>query len=674
MEKLHLDRQTIDGTQFTISQLAQICPAAITEVADPNTGTVSRKVNFEVLRSMLGDLVVENQHEVYDFTWVGKRAAAAEAAQPIDKTLRPCVNESVDWDTTQNLYIEGDNLQVLKLLQNSYNTNHNGIKMIYIDPPYNTGKDFVYHDDFSQSREDYDEAAGNRDELGNRFYVNNDSNGRFHSDWCSMMYSRLLVCRNMLADDGVIFISIGEQEIDNLKKISDEVFGEENFIAIFIWEKTQHFGRQKLNSYSNNDYVLCYGKQIGKIEDGKLKLKELLVETVKTELQDAPLFNASNNINTLTFPPLSTKFNMRDGIYNQSNSADYELLDSVTVKNGRNLNEFRLRFRSRWSNQTVQDEIKKRTTFWVKTESFAIRAIYGGNRASTDAPRQIIFTNSSNPMATKDRFDKRVDTSENATNHLVALMGGEYFSYPKPVSLIKYLCSILYSDKNKDFVKEGVFLDFFSGSATTAHAVMQLNAEDGGNRRFIMVQLPEPTPEDSEARRAGYENICEIGKERIRRAGKKIKAEHPDANIDTGFRVLKLSDSNFKQVSFAPKDYNQTMLTALIDNIQDGRTDLDLLFDCLLRWGIELSMPIARIETDHCHILNVNDGDLVACLDRDATITESVIDSIAKMHPVRIALLDTAFSEASHKMNIFEQFKQRLGWDDETASKSIRVI
>lgn len=687
MNKSYLSRETKDGTQLTIEQIAAICPSAVTEVRDENTGEIVRKVNFTTLRQLLGDLTVDTPREAYDFTWVGKNAARREAAAPIDMTLRPCVEESKEWDTTKNLYIEGDNLQVLKLLQNYY---AGQIKMIYIDPPYNTGKDFVYHDDFHQLQSDYEAAASVRDGLGNRYYANKNTNGRFHSDWCSMIYSRLYVAQTLLDEDGIIFISIGDDELKNLKNICDEVFGETNFIAQFVWEKTQHFGRQKLNSYSNNDFVLCYGKNIYQMPDNKLK--ELLVENIKTDLQDAPLFNASNNINTLSFPIGSTKFNMRDGVYHDTTNDDYELLDPVEVKDGYNANVFRLRFRSRWSNNTVQEEVKKGTIFWVKTTSFAIRAIYGEGRSSTDAPRQIIFTNTTNPMATKDRIGKRIDTSENATNKLAQMMNRDCFDYPKPVSLIKYFCSLVYDRHNLDFNKDGIVLDFFSGSSTTAQAVMELNAEDGGSRKFIMIQLPENLDENLKVAEPNSKitienaiSICdsinaphlitEIAKERIRRAGKKIKEENPNVqDLDTGFRVLKLDESNFKQVSFPANQYSQDMLAGLWDNIKDDRTDLDLLFDCMLRWGVELSLPIERTEADHCQILNVNDGDLVACLDRNGKVTEDVIDAIADMQPLRIVLLDTAFEEASQKMNIYELFKQRLGWSDDQASKQIRVI
>lgn len=656
--------ETPDMTAENIEKIAELFPNCVTEMRDEN-GKIKRGINFEMLKQMLSPDVVDGD-ECYEFTWVGKKASVVEANKPIRKTLRPCPEESKDWDTTENLYIEGDNLEVLKLLQESY---LGKVKMIYIDPPYNTGNDFIYADDFMRSQQEENEQMGMYDEDENRLFKNTDTNGRFHSDWCSMMYSRLMLARNLLTDDGVIFISIDDNEQENLKKLCDEVFGESNYICPFIWEKTQHFGRQKLNSYCNNDYILCYAKNL--YSD---KLKELLVENIKTELQDAPLFNASNNINTLNFPIGCTIFNMADGVYTTTTSNDYELLNPVIVENGKNKNAFSLRFRSRWSNETVQTEILKGTTFWVKTTSFAIRAIYGGNRHSTDAPRQILFTNSNNPMATKSRFNYRIDTSENASSQLAVLMDGSYFSYPKPVSLIEYFITLLYNEKKENYENDFIVLDFFSGSATTAHAVMQLNAEDNGHRKFIMVQLPEPCDEQSEAYKAGYKNICEIGKERIRRAGEKIKAENGLAvqNPDVGFRVLKLADSNMKDVYYAADDYKQADLFDMISNIKDDRTDLDLLFGCLIDWGLPLSMPYTSEQIEGCTVHTYNDGDLIACFDEN--IPESVVKEIASRKPLRAVFRDSSFANSPAKINVFEIFKLYMPEDADDISKRVRVI
>jgi len=393
-----------------------------------------------------------------------------------------------------NLYIEGDNLDVLVKMQNAF---CNKIRMIYIDPPYNTGNDFVYKDSFK--------------------------------NWADMITPRLELGKNLLTDDGVIFISIGEEEVDTLKTICNKVFGKENFITKFIYEKTQHFGRQKLNTYSNAEYILCYAREL--IKNGKIK--ELLVESINTELLDAPLYNASNNIANITFPAKSVKFNLKDGIYTKTKSKEYELLNNVQVKNGKNANDFTLRFRSRWSAKTVIEELKKGTTYWIKTESFAVRAVYNGGRKTNIAPKQIIFTNPKNP--TISRFGERVTTSETATTHLEKLMGGKYFNYPKAVSLISYLISLIYDEKTQSFPNDFTVLDFFSGSATTAHACMHLNSLDNGSRKFILVQKTEPPSKNSLAAKKGYNTICEIGIERIKKAGKEIKKINP--NIEIGFTV-----------------------------------------------------------------------------------------------------------------------------------------
>ena len=646
MDKLKM--QTANKADENFKKLAAMFPNAVTETIDEN-GEVVRAIDKDVLMQEISCKVVDGNEERYQFTWPDKKKSILLANAPIAKTLRPCREESVNFDNTENLYIEGDNLEVLKLLQETY---LGKIKMIYIDPPYNTGNDFVYNDDFAESADEYKYSSGQFNEFGKQMVQNLESNGRFHTDWLNMIYTRLKLAKDLLTPDGIIFISIDDNEKDNLKKVCDEIFGESNFIAPFIWEKTQHFGRQKLNSYSNNDYILCYGKNI--FDE---KLKELLVENIKTELQDAPLFNASNNINTLVFPPQSTKFNMKDGTYYESTSEDYELLNPVIVENGLNSNEFSLRFRSRWSNQTVQKELQNGTTFWVKTETFAIRAIYGGNRASTDAPKQIIFTNSNNPMVAKDRFGQKVDTSENASNSLKTLLGGGYFSYPKPVSLIKYLCSLLYSEEKEEFEKDFYVLDFFSGSATTAHAVMQLNAEDGGNRKFIMVQLPEETDEKSEAYKAGYKNICEIGKERIRRAAKKIAEEYPEAKFDGGFRVLKCDTSNMKDVYYNPAEYEPSLFSRLEDNIKEDRTPEDLLFQVMLDLGILLSSKIQcevwRVESGaEYKYFNVEDGYLIACFDKN--VTEELITEIAKQKPYYFVMRDSSMANDSVATN-FEQ-------------------
>lgn len=397
----------------------------------------------------------------------------------------------------ENLYIEGDNLDVLRKIQTEYKDK---IRMIYIDPPYNTGNDFVYNDSFK--------------------------------NWADMIEPRLELGRELLSDNGVIFISIGEEEVDTLKRVCDKVFGRENFITKFIYEKTQHFGRQKLNAYSNAEYILCYAKEL--IKNGKIK--ELLVEGVNTNLLDAPLYNASNNLSEITFPAGSVKFNIEDGFYTNTTSDKYVLKNKVRVNGGKNFNDFTLCFRSRWSEKTVKEEIEKGTTFWIKTTDFAIRAVYAGGRISKKAPKQIIFTNPKNP--TISRFGERVTTSETATAHLEKLMGGKYFNYPKAVSLISYLISLIFDEETQTFPNNFTVLDFFSGSGTTAHACMHLNALDNGDRKFILVQKPEMPSKNSLAQKAGFKTICEIGKERILRAAKEINKINPNISMDFEIRRL----------------------------------------------------------------------------------------------------------------------------------------
>ena len=447
MDKLHLDRQTTDGTQFTIAQLAELCPSAITEVTDPNTGKVSRKVNFTILRQMLGDLAVENPHEVYDFTWVGKTAAAREAAQPITKTLRPYPDESEDWENTQNVYIEGDNLQVLKLLQESYDRS---VKMIYIDPPYNTGKDFVYHDDFHQTQEEYDEAAGAKDELGNRFRQNTNSNGRFHSDWCSMMYARLLVCRNMLADDGVIFISIDDNEVENLRKICDEVFGEDNFINNFMWLH----GKGKKDTWSRTlqQYILAYAKN-----------KKNLPEWNEREFTNYEFSNPDNDPKGKWF---SGSLSFSEGRSNPLHPNYYTIKSPTGVV-----------WKRQWqiSEKEMNELINAGDVSWgdpIKQDGVPRQKIRPG---IIDIIPNNIFEN--------------CGTTKGASNDLAILMGKECFSYPKPVELMKKLIDIT-------TISDGIIIDFFSGSSTLAHAIMKKNQEDGSKIKFIMVQLPESLDEN----------------------------------------------------------------------------------------------------------------------------------------------------------------------------------
>ena len=627
----YIDIQTPDGAELNLDALYKIAPSCFTE-AKGDDGEVRRVVDFNKLRLLLGDNAVEDTPEVYDFSWVGKRAALQEAVAPINKTLRPCPEESVDWDKTQNLYIEGDNLEVLKLLQNSY---MGKVKMIYIDPPYNTGNDFVYHDDFTQSAEEYDES--NRDEEGNRYRRNTDSNGRFHSDWCSMIYTRLMVARSLLTDNGVIFISIDENEIQNMRKITDEVFGESNFISQLGWQKV--YSPKNQARYFSNDYefVLCYCKNISSFSINLLP---------RTEAMNARYKNPDND------PRGDWKAG--DCVGNGVRSQGY--YDVVSPKTGKVFNV-------------------PQGKHWVYARDNMMKMIednriwFGKDGNSFPAVKQFLSDVTGRRPSSLLMYEDYGHT-DMAKKDLIKLfkdLENVPFDTPKPVKLIKML-SIIGSDK------EDIVLDFFSGSATTAQAIMELNEETQSNRKFILVQMPEIIDDNPGAIKIGLNNIAEVGKERIRRAGKTIKEENPltAQDLDTGFRVFKCDSSNYKDVAFAPKDYTQDMLAGLLDNIKEDRTDLDLLFDCMLRWGVELSLPLSTTKVDGCTIHNVNDGDLVACF--DGNVTEAVIDAIADLSPLRVVFRDSSFNEAAQKMNLFELFKQKCDWTDEEVKNNVRVI
>lgn len=551
--------QSADGAQLNLDALYQIAPSCFTEVVDPDSGGVKRVVNFDVLRQLLGDNAVEDAPEAYEFNWVGKQAARAEVLKPIKKTLRPVKEDSVDWDNTQNLYIEGDNLEVLKLLQKSY---LGKVKMIYIDPPYNTGNDFVYHDDFAMSADEYAEASGSVDELGNKYIKNMDSNGRFHSDWCSMMYSRLMVARSLLSEDGVIFISIDDNEVENLRKICDEVFGGVNFITQIIWQKIHSIKNDAKFFSENHEYSLVYSKNKECYHVGLLPRTAEMNERYKNLDNDSrgpwqsgdlvASGERSNGHFMIKSPKTGKIFDVPQGkhwVYSEENLA--KLLKDNQIWFGIDGNSFprKKRFLSEVQNGRTPN------TIWLSEE-------VGHNQTATREVKQLFN-------------DKK------------------YFDFPKPVTYIMQMLRI-------STQSDSIILDFFSGSATTAHAVMQLNAEDGGNRKFIMVQIPEETPEDSEARKAGYNTIPEIAKERIRRAGKKIKEESPltTADLDTGFRVFRLDEGNYEDVKRSPKEFKQDQLDLFLNNIKTDRNDLDLLFGCMLDWGVQLSLPMTQEVVD----------------------------------------------------------------------------
>ena len=574
-------------------------------------GKLKKAINFDLLRQMLSGDVIEG-NEAYEFTWVGKKAAIVEANKPIRKTLRPCKEESVNWDSTENLYIQGDNLEVLKLLQESY---LGKVKMIYIDPPYNTGNDFIYRDDFKQNTTDYDEDSGVYDEYGNRMFKNTDSNGRFHSDWCSMIYSRLMLARNLLSDDGVIFISIGEEEIENLHKIADEVMGRRNLLGTILWKKKTN-GNNMGFLPPVHDYIICYAKNINGITDMGYPVSKEFIEKTFSNPDDDPRgpwttsdlsANHKGPFFSITNPTTGESFFPPEGRYWVFNA----------------------------------QEIQKRITDG--------RIIFG--KSGTARPVQKVFAADRQFVRTRAEswWDKN-GMNEDATAELKELFGvAKLFTHPKPTKLLKHLITIA-TEKND------IVLDFFSGSSTTADAVMQINAEDNGKRKFIMVQLPEICADDSPAKEAGYRTICELALERIRRAAKKIAEEHPDAKFDGGFRVLKLDETNMKNVYYAPADYEQNVLDLLESNIKEDRTDLDLLFGCLLEWGLPLSLPYQSENIDGCTVHNYNDGDLIACFDEN--IPDSVIKTIAKRQPLRAVFRDSSFASSPAKINVTQIFKE----------------
>ena len=628
-----MELQSADGAQLNLDALYQIAPSCFTEVADPDTGGVKRVINFDVLRQLLGDNAVEVAPEAYEFNWVGKQAARAEVLEPIKKTLRPVKEDSVDWDNTQNLYIEGDNLEVLKLLQKSY---LGKVKMIYIDPPYNTGKDFIYHDDFAMSADEYAEASGSVDELGNKYIKNMDSNGRFHSDWCSMMYSRLMVARTLLSEDGVIFISIDEHEEENLKKISNEIFGCSNFVGTIIWERA--FAPKNDAKYlsDSHDYVLVFAKTIDKFQIGLLPRSEEANARYKNPDNDPRGPWTADNMTVKTY----------------SANYDYEIVTPngsvMSPPNGR----------CWFTSKERMDKLIQENRVWFGET--------GGNM-----PRLKRFLCDVQQGMTATTIWKYTEVGHNqeGRQELKKLFDNKgYFDGPKPLRLISRILTIANLSANS------IILDFFSGSATTAHAVMQLNAEDGGNRKFIMVQIPEETPEDSEARKAGYNTIPEIAKERIRRSGKKIKEESPltTADLDTGFRVFRLDEGNYEDVKRSPKEFKQDQLDLFLNNIKTDRNDLDLLFGCMLDWGVQLSLPMTQEVVDGKTIYTVNDGDLVACFAEN--VSEDVVKAMAEKMPLRVIFRDSCFAQDADKINIYETFKQKLDWSDQEVVKNIRVI
>lgn len=607
--------ESMDIVAQNVENIGNLFPDCITEARDEN-GKIQKVVDRDRLMQKFSHKIIGGgTTERYEFTWVGKNTSRVEANTTTNKTLRPCIEESKDWDNTENLYIEGDNLEVLKLLQNSY---FNKVKMIYIDPPYNTGNDFIYVDDFAQNIDEYEEAKGSFDEEGNRLFKNTDTNGRFHSDWCSMIYPRLVLARNLLADDGVIFISIDDNEQENLKKICDEVFGEKNFIAQVIWERAYAPVNLKKHFSENHDYIICYAKDIDKaICNGLPRASEANDRYSNPDNDPRGIWKSDN----LSVGPI-----VQSKIYEIITPGGRKVLPPEG-------------YCWRLSKEKFKEFVKD-NRIWFGKDGNNVPSI---KRFLTEVKQSIT------PM-TIWKYSE-VGHSQDAKQNLKKLFDGKsFFDYPKSVELIKR-CIQLYSNESS------IIIDFFSGSATTAHAVMQLNAEDGGKRKFIMVQLPEKTDEKSEAFKAGYENICEIGKERIRRAGEKIKEEAGlnGQDLDIGFRVLKLDSSNMKDIYYSADEYDQGMLENMQSNTKEDRTDLDLLFGCLVDWGLELDKPYTTKVINGHKVHIYNDGDLVACFEKDLDM--KTIDEIAKLQALRVVFCDNSFIDSATKINVAEHFK-----------------
>lgn len=602
-----LDLQTPDIVSGNIEKIAELFPNCVTESPE------GKCIDFDLLKQELSGEIVEGTKERYRLEWPGKREAIVRANVPTTKTLRPVVEDSVDFENTENLYIEGDNLEVLKCLQESY---LGKVKMIYIDPPYNTGKDFVYKDNFTQDTNEFNEDNANKDEDGNRLVQNPETAGRYHSDWLTMMYPRLKLARNLLSDDGVVFISIDDNEVHNLRKVCDEIFGEGNFIANVIWERAFAPINLKKHFSENHDFVICISKSINDTVCNGLPRTVEANGRYKNPDND---YRGNWQSDNLSVGPI-----VKDKVYEIITPGGRR----VMPPNGRCWLLTKNRFK-----EFVDDN-----------------RIWFGNDGN-NVPRIKRFYSEVKNTVTPFTIWKysEVGHSQNAAQKLKLLFDGkDYFDYPKSIPLIERMIQ-LYSNN------DSIILDFFSGSATTAHAVMQLNAEDGGKRKHIMVQLPELTEEKSEAYKAGYKNICEIGKERIRRAAKKIK-EETKADIDYGFRVYKLDSSNMQDVYYKPQDYNQGMMDMFVDNVKPDRTAYDLLTQVMLDWGLQLSLKIEETTIEGKQVFKVAENSLIACFDNG--IDELFAKAIAKEKPLRIVFHDNSFANDTSKENVKQLLKQ----------------
>ena len=666
MEKLKM--QSTDKVQEHIKAIAKMFPNAVTEVK-ASRGGVLEKLDFDVLKQELADYIVSDRQQRYQFTWPDKNKAILTANRPINKTLRPCRAESLDFDNTENLYIEGDNLEVLKLLQETY---LGKVKMIYIDPPYNTGKDFIYEDNFKQDADEYKENSGQYDDEGNRLVQNTESNGRFHTDWLNMMYPRLKLARDLLSDDGVIFISIDDNEQSNLSKICDEIFGYENAIGPIIQNK-QNNKNDTINIQKNHEFILVYRKNI--LFNKNTNLPNLINTNIiyKNIIKDNNMYFYLNDPITTRGEggTLNARPNLGYTIYYNKETQDKLAIADYNIALAKVSNDENEVYTD--INNLIEDgyvpirppKVRGKLGCWTwSLEKFNTQKdnIFITNKSNSYSVRKRTFVNAKDVITKGNKLlyvslqesnSKSIldfATSDGSISLSNLLQKSSLFNNPKNMKMIQYFINLI--PKN-----DIIILDFFSGSATTAHAVMQLNAEDGGRRKFIMVQLPEKTPADSEAAKAGYNTICEIGKERIRRAGKKIKEEFGDkaADLDTGFRVLKADSSNMKDVFYSPADYRQDQLDSYIDNIKPDRTGEDLLFQVMLDMGIALGSSIVIEEIAGKRVYNVADNFLLACFDMD--VTDEVITAIAKKQPDYVVLRDFGMVDDAVAVNFEQIFK-----------------
>ncbi|MBX3265485.1 MAG: site-specific DNA-methyltransferase [Acidobacteria bacterium] len=634
MEKLKM--HTPDFTDQNIARIAELFPDCVTESRD-ESGKLKRAIDFDQLKQHLAGNIVEGPQERYHLNWPGKREALLTANAPIAKTLRPCRDESVDFDTTKNLFIEGDNLDALKLLQETY---LGKVKMIYIDPPYNTGKDFIYKDDFVEDVESYFLNSNQKDEQGHRLFANNESNGRFHSAWLTMMYSRMKLARSLLADDGVLFVSLDEGEIENLKLVLNEIFGANNLVTVFSWVRTRTPAALSQKTKTVVEFILCYERT---------KTNRPLLGIEKPAQSANTLLNQPNAVSVLNFPPGVIRAGFDDctvkkGEYG-SDSYSVSLLDDVQVRDGVFISAFRLRARFRWSQSYLESQLGSGVTVRIASK----RMLPGYEKGS--------YGREALPNLIDDKVG--VGTNENASKEVEALLGEEVVSYPKPVSLLRYLISSCTSDGD-------IVLDFFAGSSTTAHAVLAENEKDKVARSFVMVQLPEELDLDEKKQTAAASfcdklkvprTIAEIGKERIRRAGQKIKKEAGlnGQNLDIGFRVLKVDTSNMEDVYYSPDAVAQDLLSDQVSNIKQDRTPEDLLFQVLLDWGVDLTLPINKETIGGKTVFLVDTNALAACFDEG--ISEELVKELADRKPLRVVFRDAGFTSDSVKINVEQIFK-----------------